>query len=277
MPDETHTHGSRIVIVHGRDAAMEVPATMTPPWEAAMRYGLQRLDYAHAACIDIQVPFYAAPWRPDEYQDPPVFDPGTGVAPEAFGLPSGADIEQGLELLYRYAHLSDDVLHLLLKDLEEYFLHEDLRNAADAPVRAACLGDEQVVLVAFSMGSAVAYHILANEQEDFPVKSFVTCGSPIADPKEFQYVSQLTPDGKAIFPPSLRMWANIWDDHDPATTHHDWTGLFASARGLTVQTEKSLGRPPAVTNPAAAHNPFDYLTSKTLAAAVVTALSVTDP
>jgi pimeloyl-ACP methyl ester carboxylesterase len=258
---------------------MEVPSTMAPAWTDAMRFGLKRVDYAHAECIDIEVPYYAAGWRPDEYLPTPVFDPGVPVGAEVIAeglLPSGEDVELALELLYRYLHLSDNVLHLLLKDLEEYFGNEDLRNTTDGYVRDACQGTQQVVLVGFSMGSVVGYHILVNETEGFPVKSFVTCGSPMTDPKEWKYVTRLAPGGIAVFPPSLRMWANIWDDHDPATTHHDWSDMFPSGRGLTVQSQRSYGRPPEPWNPAAAHNPFDYLTSKSLASAVATALSVTD-
>jgi len=277
MPIKRHQHRSKVVIAHGRDAAMQIPATMTPEWEAALRYGLERVGYRHHACIPISVPYYAAGWRPDEYFPVPRFSDGTGTVTKPPEPISGEDEERALEFLYRLLRLSDNVLSLLLKDLDEYFQDEKLRNLTDGYVRDACLGKDEVVLVGFSMGSIVGYHLLANEAPSFPVRSFITCGSPMVDPKMYQYVSDLTPDHIAIFPPSLRMWANIWDDDDPATTHHDWTGRFASATGMEVQSERSYGRAPQRTNPAAAHNPFDYFSSKTLAAAVATALSVTDP
>jgi pimeloyl-ACP methyl ester carboxylesterase len=211
-----------------------------------------------------------------------VFDSGV----TAFGAqaevesskPIGDRVEEFAEVMYRYLHLSDDVLRILLKDVDEYFKLGNLRRAADLAIIDACISEsEEVVLVGFSMGSIVGYHILANEDESFPVKSFVTCGSPLTDPAEWDWVNRLTPDGVARWPPCLRMWANIWDERDPATSHHDWSGKFRDDAGRVVQSARSFGRAPEPWNPATAHNPFDYLTSKSLAAAVATALRVLDP
>src|SRR5215210_645417 len=75
MPCE-HAHVEKVVIIHGRAAAMEIPGQFGPQFEDALRFGLERVGYENAACVPIEVPFYGELWRPDQYLPVPVFDPG---------------------------------------------------------------------------------------------------------------------------------------------------------------------------------------------------------
>jgi pimeloyl-ACP methyl ester carboxylesterase len=145
-------------------------------------------------------------------------------------------------------------------------------------VRDACAGPGEVVLVGFSMGSLIAYNVVAHADETSPVKSLVTCGSPIGDPGFLKYVTQVAPKQTLAFPNGLRMWVNIWNDDDPATQVHELTPLFPDLRKepekplREIQATPTRGRGPGPLNPAAAHNGPDYLSSKALGAAVKAAL-----
>jgi hypothetical protein len=268
-----HNHRARVVVLHGRAAAMDVPTTSLPAWEQALRYGLERVGYEHAACVPVATPFYGQFWRPDAYLPMPVFDPGLEAGPEA--LPDFGRIGEGLlEFADRYLDLSGKALELLLTDTREYFERKDLRDATDAEVEKAIKGPEpEAVLVGFSMGSLVGYHVLAGKPATYRVKSFVSCGSPIGQRDFYRYVVDNSANRRPRFPACLRMWANIWNDDDPATQTQDLAPLFPSDNPRRrVQSAQTRGRPPVPWNLAAAHNPFDYLSSKALGAAVMTAL-----
>ena len=269
-----HVHNAKVVLAHGRAAAMEIPALFQSEWEAAVRYGLDRLGYAHAACVPVELPFYGELWRPDEFLEPPAFENGLPApAGVSITLPDFGRIAEGaLEFADRYIDLSGRTLELLLADTLEYLQRDDLRQRTDDIVDRACVGAGEVVLVGFSMGSIVAYHLLAAKPDDHVVKSFITCGSPLGQRDFYRHVVALSTDNRPLFPPCLRMWANIWNDDDLATQVQDLSPLFPSAKGLRIQSARAYGRAPSVLDPAAAHNPFDYLSSKALAAALVTAL-----
>ena len=275
--ESSHPHNARIVILHGRAAAMEIPELFEREWVASARYGLQRIGYDHAACVPVSMPFYGQFWRPDAFTEEPKFDDGTGRGPERGLLPHfdfGRAIEAFGEWIDGRTGASGKVLNHLLDDTREYYERSDLRSLTDALVEEACQGPGEVVLVGFSMGSLVAYNVLAHAVGGFPVKSLVTCGSPLGDPAFKQRAASVVQGGSLQFPTCLRMWANIWNDDDPATRVHELTSFFEGNH--EIQSAPTRGRGPSPINPAAAHNGSDYLSSKALAAAVATGLRAAD-
>ena len=271
-----HGHKDKVVIIHGRAAAMEVPGQFGPQFEDALRFGLKRVGYEAWRCVPVEVPFYGELWRPDQYLPVPDFDPG--VRNEGKGIPTIGDAaEWAIEFADQFGILSGGILELMLRDVKEYFTLEAVREATDAIVLDA-IGDAEVVtFVGFSMGSLVGYHILSVKQPP-AVRYFVTCGSPIGSRRFYKYVRDLSVNRQPRFPDRLMMWANIWDDRDTATKVFDLTRLFPSTvPGRVVQSARSYGRPPARTNPFTAHNASDYLSSKSLGAAVMSALRAGSP
>jgi pimeloyl-ACP methyl ester carboxylesterase len=263
-------HTERVVVVHGRAAAMEIEGSFENRLTNALRFGLRRAGYDHWDCVPVSVPFYGQLWRPDEYLPLPVFDPGTSA--EGISIHPGRLVEGAMEFADRFFNLSGGVLELMLTDVKEYFTRDALRTATDDLVRGAFGDAEKVVVVGFSMGSIVAYHVLVTESEGSKAIGLVTCGSPIASRSFYKYLSNLAPNGVPVFPAGVRIWANIWNNDDPATQVHDLASYFLSNRGRVVQSARTFGRPPEPWNPAAAHNSDDYLSSKALGAAVKTAL-----
>ena len=270
-------HNGRVVLVHGRAASMETPVPFEAEWVAAARYGLKRVEYEHWECVRISMPFYGGIWRPDDLVDPPVFDPGRGRGEGVevtFDLPDfGRAIEGFFEWVDRRTGGSGLVLDWILNDTREYLEKRDLRERTDQEAIDACQGDAEPVLVGFSMGSLVAYHLLVHASKDFRVKSFISCGSPMGDRAFRDRLARISPDGKLSFPGCLLMWANIWNDDDPATQEFELSKHYErKGKGRGVQAQETRGREPGALNPAAAHNPLDYLSSKALGSALKTAL-----
>lgn len=285
----------RVVLIHGRGAAMAIPALMARDWEAALRYGVERgappLDHAepapdgmpapHAAPaleLDVRLAFYGSIWRPDERQPLPPIDTGAGV-PE-WALPGLGDLSLWVD---ETLGLAGTLVDLLLRDVDDYYAEPALRDAANRRLVDAVRDDlppgEEVCVVAFSMGTLVAYDVL-REDPTLPVGALVTCGSPLALPSVYRRVEATGPAGgptRTPFPAQLRLWVNVWTKDDPATGgHRDMAARFPSTTPSThrVQDVETWGRPATPTSPFGAHDALDYLGSRTVGAAVRAAARV---
>lgn len=267
----------RIVLIHGRAAAMAIPEIMARDWEAALRFGLERATPPNGQAhplpgLDVRFAFYGSIWRPDERQPLPAIDFGPAV-PE-WALPGLGDLSLWVD---EHLGVAGTLMELLLHDVDDYYGEPDLRRLTNErlvdAVRSGLPPGEQVVVVAFSMGTLVAYDTLRADPT-LPVGALVTCGSPLAMPSIYRRVEATGPDGAAVrtpFPSQVRIWVNAWTKDDPATAgHRDMAARFP-APDPTVQHVQDLetwGRSAAPTSPFGAHDALDYLSSRTVGAAV---------
>lgn len=269
----------RVVLIHGRDAAMEIPAIMARDWEAALRFGLERAGSTiPAADIDVRLAFYGSVWRPDERQPLPPIDFGP-AAPE-LALPGLGDLSLWVD---QHLGAGAAVVELLLHDLDDYYAEPELRRLTNASFVEACRAGlpagQRVVAVAFSMGSLVAYDALRADPT-LPVGALVTCGSPLAMPSIYRRVAATAPRGMrppTPFPRQLRIWVNAWTRDDPATAgHHDMAARFPAPDPNVqhVQDLETWGRSATPAAPTSAHDALDYLSSRVVGAAVDAALRV---
>ncbi len=269
----------RVVLIHGRAAAMDVPEIMAREWEAALRFGLRRAgSNVPAAKIDVRFAFYGSVWRPDERQPLPPID--FGPAAPQLGLPGLGDISLWVD---QHFGVGAPLMDLLLRDLDEYYEQPDLRKLTNDRLVSACRDGlppgERVVVVAFSMGTLVAYDALRADPA-LPVGALVTCGSPLAMPSIYRRVEATAPRGmrpRTPFPKQLRLWVNAWTKDDPATAgHHDMAARFPAPdpNAQHVQDLETWGRSAAPTAPAGAHDALDYLSSRVVGTAVDAALRV---
>ena len=107
----------RVVLIHGRAAAMDIPAMMARDWEAALRFGLRRAgSKVPAGDVDVRFAFYGSVWRPDERQPLPAID--FGPAAPQLGLPGLGDLSLWVD---QHLGVGDALLDLLLRDLDEYY------------------------------------------------------------------------------------------------------------------------------------------------------------
>jgi len=269
----------RVVLIHGRAAAMDIPAIMARDWEAALRFGLQRAgSKVPAGNVDVRFAFYGSVWRPDERQPLPPID--FGPAALQLGLPGLGDLSLWID---QHLGVGDALLDLLLQDLDEYYAEPELRKLTNDRLVSACREGlppgERVVVVAFSMGTLVAYDALRADPT-LPIGALITCGSPLAMPSIYRKVEATAPRGmrpRTPFPRQLRLWVNAWTKDDPATAgHHDMAARFPAPdpNAQHVQDLETWGRSAAPTAPAGAHNALDYLSSRVVGTAVDAALRV---
>lgn len=275
----------RVVLVHGRAAAMDIPGVMLREWTDALRFGLTRIPLTvDASKVDVRLAFYGDIWRPDFAQPLPTIVPEPPV-PE-IGLPGFSDIS-----LFFDEHLGvgDVLAETILRDVDDYLSEPALRaKTNDRLIKAVTTDlapDARVVVVGFSMGSFVAYDTL-RAHPDLPVAGLITIGSPLAMPSFYRRVAAGQP-GAAVapaaggnptpIPSQLELWVNVWTRDDPGTAGHVQMPdryLPVAPSTIRVQDVETWGRGASPTNPASAHNASDYLSSRVFATALHSGLAI---
>lgn len=93
-------------------------------------------------------------------------------------------------LFNRFDKATDKLIHNRFHDLAAYFEGETgYGDAADSAVRDViqerlqtilnCYRDDQILLIAHSMGSIIAYDILSKSGSEVPIRTWLTMGSPL--------------------------------------------------------------------------------------------------
>jgi hypothetical protein len=276
----------RVVLVHGRAAAMDIPGVMLRDWTDALRFGLSRITALtiDPKQVDVRLAFYGDIWRPDYNQPLPVIVPAPPV-PE-LGFPGISDVALWVD---EHLGVGDALAETLLRDVDDYLSEPALRSTTNqrliAEIQADLPAGEQVVVVGFSMGSFVAYDTLRADPT-LPVAALITIGSPLAMPSFYRRVAANAP-GAVVAPPEgtnatpipsqLGMWVNLWTRDDPGTAGHVQMPLRYLPQApstIHVQDVETWGRPVSPTNPAGAHNASDYLSSRVFATALHAALAM---
>ncbi len=260
---------------------MDIPERMETELFAALRWGLRRIESPLEAQLtrdNLRLAFFGDMWRADE-QD---VIPQVRIEDAAPAEPLGGGFGSVAYWSDRLLGAGEGVLRNVLADLNDYLLSAALRKEVNDRVRKACtdsIGSDQVLLIGFSMGSFVGYDLLRQDMADggtMPIAAFVTCGSPLAMPSLYQRVraSALATSAHnrpTPFPTQLRAWVNIWTEDDPgAAGHQDFATRFPAANDdvRRVQDVETHGRGASVTNPGAAHNASDYLSSRAMASVI---------
>jgi CHAT domain-containing protein len=287
----------RILITHGRGQAFQIPATLEREWADALRFGLESAGVTDPATLDVGFAFYGDIWRPDRraarddderggaagdvaaeddravaaaMADEPT-ELQKGVADEL--LPPGDDDERLawdrlasiVRRLDEVFGVGEAVLTHFLKDLDEYFRDQEIREQTLAAVRDACRAEPgPIVLMGHSMGSIVAYDLLASEgAATLGVEALVTFGSPLGMASVRRHVEWLHP--QTPFPAELRSWVNVYNDKDFATVVRELSALYRAQDGRSIDDVEATGRDPTPLDPGSAHDPVVYLSSLGLA------------
>lgn len=148
------------------------------------------------------------------------------------------NLEAGMEKLFlnkdltvNYSSINDFIIHHFFSDFEKYYkadcilAGEDNRKARDAIDKQ--LADllyrnrkNKILLIAHSMGSIIAYHVLTEIVPSIPVDTFVTIGSPLGLPViKSKIVAESTadpPDRIYLKTPEniISKWYNLADLRD---------------------------------------------------------------
>jgi CHAT domain/PGAP1-like protein len=287
----------RIVVTHGRGQAFEIPTTMQREWGEALRFGLASAGLSAGSSPEIEFAFYGDIWRPDRRAardddergepgsasvgddergvatalDEPPSDLQAGIANEI--LPPGDDEERlDWDRLAAIVRRIDEVFGVgeillthFMKDLDEYFGRPDIREQAIAAVRDVCRrSPEPILLMGHSMGSIVAYDLLATDgASPLAVEGLVTFGSPLGMASLRRHVERIHPG--TPFPDGLPRWVNVYNDKDFATVIRELAPLYRARDGRAIEDVEAVGRDPSLLDPGRAHDPIVYLSSLGLA------------
>lgn len=145
----------------------------------------------------------------------------------------GFGFDLGQFALNRFAGI---LLKVLLEDLSRYYTDENLRNRVQDRLRSVLLAnrDREMMLVAHSMGSIIAYDVLTQisaVDEAFQVERFVTIGSPLG----LRYVKQRGEEKPGNLPPTrtpdcVQRWVNMGDRRDPVALDIELANDYAANR-----------------------------------------------
>lgn len=159
------------------------------------------------------------------------------IAPDARTL---ARVPGGVQAALRalssarfFAGVAERAMLFDVAQVRRYFTEPWLRAAVQDRV-AAQVGDDTRVMVGHSLGSVVAYEALCAHPE-WPVRSFVTLGSPLGirnlifDRLLPEPSPSPTGGARGVWPPSLRSWTNVVDAGDVVALVKDLRPQFGPA------------------------------------------------
>ncbi|OXM61442.1 hypothetical protein CF165_38400 [Amycolatopsis vastitatis] len=278
--------------VHGIGQQAAGEQSLSQTWVPALLDGLTRADQGDAATADdVAMGFYGdlfrpagelltvgdpmftaadvdpgleeelllAWWREAARVDPKVAPPEADTLVRAPG-----SVQAALRQLSRSRFFGGLALRAMVFDLKQvrrYLQDPRLRDAARAAVRKLITAETRVV-VAHSLGSVVAYEVLA-AMPDHQVQALVTLGSPLGIANLiFDRLDPTPHDGLGAWPGSdTLVWTNVADRGDVVALEKDLRPRFGPRVVNAV-----------VHNGARAHAVAAYLTDKLTGTAIADGL-----
>lgn len=282
----------RIVAVHGVGQQLRGEEVLGSSWRPSLRDGLRRAGVSEGDLPldpDIAIAFYGDLFRgrgAKSSGDPQyeAADVGKGWETEMLEAwwhaaattdpkvpgPDGSTkastplrVQRALSALAGsrfFAGLAERALIGDLKQVHRYLIAPEIRAEAQRRV-AALIQPDTRVLLGHSLGSVVAYEALC-AHPDWPVRIFVTLGSPLGIPNLiFDRLQPVPMDGRGAWPEAVECWINIADQGDVVALEKQLRRRFGD------RVEDLL-----VDNEARAHDVSPYLTAQETGAAIAAGL-----
>ena len=245
---------ARLILVHGAFNELWGPHELKSRWLPALRDGL----WHHGVEIDdadVEVCFYGDLFRrhPGTDEEARLEQSRAGIAETLSDL--GGD--GTMAVLGRAA--GDAVFDRTVDMVTVMATEPDLRARLRARIEAVA-DDRTQVIVAHSLGTVLSYMALGNHP-DWPVRTFVTLGSPLASPMTVGMLDPAPVDGRGVWPGPVERWVNVRAVGDKAAAV-GLAGLFGP------RVEDVL-----VDNGHRAHAPEPYLNADVTGAAIAGALA----
>jgi hypothetical protein len=219
-----------IIGIHGLNNKPE-PDTLRNWWVGAITEGISRNRDGQKVDVDLELAYwadvmYAAPLAPTEEAEPYVAAGGSGPLPRA-GMSmrriARARIQEGVgKVLEKIlgAPVAEDVVRDAVEtrapDLHRYKHHRETRAAVQERLRerlrTAHARGKQIMLIAHSMGSIIAYEVLRGASRNLPglqISHFVTAGSPLGLTEVKEIVA-----APLRVPECVARWSNFADPRD---------------------------------------------------------------
>ncbi len=267
---------SKIIIgIHG--LGNKVPENiLTRWWESAIIEGLSRSNH-HSLDFDFQLAYWADFQHPVPL-DPAIKDKKHDLFVEDPYLPAGntdqdekgSDFRKKLldylggqlnriflneDLSINFSSISDFIIHHFFSDLEVYYSAEDgVYTTAQETIREqTCLHlakvlkqhrGKQILLIAHSMGSIIAYDVLTRYAPEVEIDTFVTIGSPLGLPIIRSKIGAEMAEGESMIPVLKTpenvktSWCNQADLRDKIALFYELADHFAdNPRGVKVSDQ----------------------------------------
>jgi hypothetical protein len=277
---------SRILCVHGIAQQFRGPQVLASAWVPALRDGVRLAGLTVPDPDEIQVAFFGDRFRPGAksvdvppYTAVDVTDDESALIEQWWSAAAAIDprvprpdaetkvrtprgAQRALNALSRsrfFAGLGERALIWSAKQVRMYFSDPTVRDGVRAAV-AELLTDDTRVVVGHSLGSVVAYEVLA-ARRGHRVRSFVTLGSPLGIRNiVFDRLEPAPTDAVGAWP-GVDAWTNIADDGDVVAL----VKQLAPAFGPDVVDHR-------VHNGAQAHEVTRYLTAIQVGRAIAAGL-----
>ena len=249
---------ARIILVHGAFNELWGPHELKARWLPALRDGLWHHGVdTHDA--DVEVCFYGDLFRrlPGTEEERRLEQSRAGIAESLAEL--GGD--GAVAALGQAA--GDAVFDRTVDMVTVMATEPDLRDRLRARIEPL-VDDGTQVIVAHSLGTVLSYQALCNHP-DWPVRTFVTLGSPLASPMILGTLDPAPVDGRGAWPGPIERWVNVRAVGDKAAA-------VALAGTFGPKVEDVL-----VDNGHRAHAPEPYLNAAITGAAVAAALGGANP
>jgi hypothetical protein len=221
-----------IIGIHGLNNK-PAPDILRDWWTAAIDEGIARNCEGQRVDLDLELAYWAdlmypAPAAPAEQAEPYVAAGGSGPLPRA-----GMSIRRVAETRFKEgvgkvlekvlgapvaADAVRDAVEARVPDLHRYKHHraaqDAIRERLREPLRAAHAKGRQIMLIAHSMGTIVAYDVLRAADRGLPglqIAHFVTLGSPLGLTEIKEIVAR-----PLRVPECVARWSNFADPRDYA-------------------------------------------------------------
>jgi hypothetical protein len=279
---------ARIVGVHGIGQQFEGGPKLKAAWLPSLQSGLELAGGRLQDDKDFAVAFYGDLFRERgkavepaytaaDLTDPWEIDLLTALANGASDAePSLQTLsEQGKARTPRVAQRALDILtqsrffgrlgeRALIGDLKQVRMYmSDPAKRGEIQARLVnCIGDDTRIVIGHSLGSVVAYEVIAAHPE-WNVKVLITLGSPLGIHNII--FERLTPPprgGVGVWPGKIKHWVNIADRGDVVALNKKLASLFG--REITDRL---------IYNGATAHDALPYLTAKETGQALLLGLN----
>ncbi|MFC5063098.1 hypothetical protein [Actinomycetospora atypica] len=175
-------------------------------------------------------------------------------------------LRAGLGFLARKTGIAAEVIEEFLTDVAYYLelpaMRDGVLEIVEADLERAAPDGGPVVVVGHSLGSVVAYDLLAGLDSRWQVRLFVTAGSPLGLPVVAANlrgkVPGHPPEVPAAVPVQPGSWVNAYDVRDVVALIHPLAPVFAPAVALQVDDQRTRN----ATDP---HSIADYLSDPDIA------------
>ncbi|HYA47103.1 MAG TPA: hypothetical protein VEF92_06075 [Burkholderiales bacterium] len=266
-----------IIGIHGLNNKPE-PDILRNWWMAAISEGISRNCQGQKIEVDFELAYwadvmYSAPKTLAEEAESYVAAGGSGPLPRA-GMSirrmAEARIEEGVGKVLEKVFgtplaetVVRDAVETRAPDLHRYKHHRAKRDAVRErlrePLRAAHARGRQIMLIAHSMGSIIAYEVLRDAGRTLPglqVSHFVTMGSPLGLTEVKEIVA-----GPLLVPECVARWSNFADPRDRVAR---WDTCLsedyrASGSGVTISDHLVINGYLSPSGGANPHKIYGYL------------------